>query len=149
MKIGILGSGDVAKTLAAGFLKHGHEVTLGTRDTAKLAEFIKTNTKANIGSFAEAAKFGETIVLAVAIYLEKQLLMQPIPLPMRRRKMVSSNISQISMAPYWRNCKGNSLMRILSKPSIQLALLPWSIHSSKAASPRCSSLAMMLAPRKP
>ncbi len=65
MKIGILGSGDVAKTLAAGFLKHGHEVTLGTRDMAKLAEFIKTNTKAKAGSFAEAAKFGETIVLAV------------------------------------------------------------------------------------
>jgi hypothetical protein len=32
MKVGILGSGDVAKALAAGFIKHGHQVTLGTRD---------------------------------------------------------------------------------------------------------------------
>ncbi len=32
MKIGVLGSGDVAKTLASGFLKHGHEVMIGSRD---------------------------------------------------------------------------------------------------------------------
>jgi hypothetical protein len=31
MKIGILGSGDVAKALAGGFLEHGHGVMLGTR----------------------------------------------------------------------------------------------------------------------
>ena len=37
MKIGVIGSGEVAKTLESGFLKHGHEVMLGTRDPAKLA----------------------------------------------------------------------------------------------------------------
>ena len=37
-KIGILGSGAVAKVLATGFLKHGYEVTVGTRDINKLAE---------------------------------------------------------------------------------------------------------------
>ncbi len=65
MKIGIVGSGDVAKTLAAGFLKHGHEVTLGTREAGKLAEFAKANPKAKVGSFADAAKFGDAAVLAV------------------------------------------------------------------------------------
>ena len=65
MKIGIIGSGDVAKALAAGFLKHGHEVTLGTRETGKLADFARANLKAKIGSVAEAAKFGEIVVLAV------------------------------------------------------------------------------------
>jgi 8-hydroxy-5-deazaflavin:NADPH oxidoreductase len=65
MKIGIIGSGDVAKTLAAGFLKHGHDVTLGTREVAKLAEFAKINPKTKIGSFNDAAKFGELVVLAV------------------------------------------------------------------------------------
>jgi ketopantoate reductase len=35
MKIGILGSGGVAQTLAAGFLTHGHDVTLGTRHPDK------------------------------------------------------------------------------------------------------------------
>lgn len=65
MKIGIIGSGDVAKTLGGGFLKHGHEVTMGTRDTSKLADWAKQNPKARIGSFADAAKFGAVVVLAV------------------------------------------------------------------------------------
>ena len=65
MKIGILGSGDVAKALAGGFLKHGHDVTLGTRTPAKLAEWAAKNPKACLASFAEAAKFGELVVLAV------------------------------------------------------------------------------------
>ena len=65
MKIGIIGSGDVAKNLAAGFLKHGHEVTVGTREAGKLAEFASANPKAKIGRFADAAQFGEVVVLAV------------------------------------------------------------------------------------
>jgi 8-hydroxy-5-deazaflavin:NADPH oxidoreductase len=65
MKIGILGSASVATTLAAGLIKHGHEVTLGTRDAAKLADFVKANPRAKVASFVDAAKFGEVIVLAV------------------------------------------------------------------------------------
>jgi predicted dinucleotide-binding enzyme len=65
MKIGIIGSGEVAQTLGGGFLKHGHEVMLGTRDSAKLAEWAKANPKARVGSFADTAKFAEVAVLAV------------------------------------------------------------------------------------
>ena len=38
-QIGVLGSGVVAQTLAAGFLKHGYAVKLGSRDTGKLADW--------------------------------------------------------------------------------------------------------------
>ncbi len=65
MNIGILGSGDAAKTLGAGFLKHGHAVILGTRAVEKLAEWQSKHPGAKIGSFAEAAAFGEVLVLAV------------------------------------------------------------------------------------
>lgn len=65
MKIGIMGSGVVAQTLASGFLKHGHEVVVGTRDPAKLADWAKENPRATVGSFAAAAKFAEVAVLAV------------------------------------------------------------------------------------
>ena len=65
MKIGVLGSGVVAQTLAGGFLKHGYEVTMGTRDAAKLADWRAHNPKAHVGSFSEAAAFGEAMVLAV------------------------------------------------------------------------------------
>jgi predicted dinucleotide-binding enzyme len=65
MKIGILGSGDVGKTLAAGFLKHGHDVTIGTRTPEKLAEWGEKNSRGRISSFDAAAKFAEVVVLAV------------------------------------------------------------------------------------
>ena len=65
MKAGILGSGDVAKTLAGGFLKHGHDVTLGTRTPAKLADWKAKNPRARVAGFAEAAAFADAVVLAV------------------------------------------------------------------------------------
>jgi 8-hydroxy-5-deazaflavin:NADPH oxidoreductase len=65
MKIGVIGSGDVGKVLASGFLKHGHEVRIGTREPAKLAAWAKANPKGRVASFADAAKFAEVIVLAV------------------------------------------------------------------------------------
>ncbi len=64
--IGIIGSGMVAQTLGSGFLKHGYEVMLGTRDTSKLTEWLSGNGQgAKAGSFAEAAAFGDILVLAV------------------------------------------------------------------------------------
>jgi hypothetical protein len=65
MKVGILGSGDVARALGAGFLQHGHTVMLGTRDVTKLAEWQTRHPRAQVGSFADAAMFGEILVLAV------------------------------------------------------------------------------------
>jgi len=64
-KIGILGSGDVAKSLGNGFLKHGYQVMLGTRTLSKLDEWKKqAGLNGSIGTFAESAFFGELIVLA-------------------------------------------------------------------------------------
>lgn len=65
MKVGVLGSGVVAQTLAAGFAKHGHEVMIGSRDPGKLADWNSQNPKVKRGTFAEAAAFGEVTVLAV------------------------------------------------------------------------------------
>jgi predicted dinucleotide-binding enzyme len=65
MKIGIIGTGVVAQTLAAGFIKHGHAVTLGTRDAGKLKAFVATTPGVRVASGAEAAAFGDVAVLAV------------------------------------------------------------------------------------
>src|SRR3989442_3841514 len=65
MKVGIIGSGVVAQALGDGFVKHGHEVMLGTREPAKLADWAGKNPSSTVGSFAETAKFGELVVLAV------------------------------------------------------------------------------------
>ncbi len=64
-KIGVLGSGDVAKTLAAGFLKNNYDVMVGSGHPDKLQEWKLKNPAAKTGSFQDAAKFGDIVVLAV------------------------------------------------------------------------------------
>ena len=68
MKIGIIGSGIVGRVLATGFLKEGHQVMLGTRNINKedVVKWKNENRNGSLGSFQEAAQFGEIIVLAVA-----------------------------------------------------------------------------------
>ena len=64
-KIGILGSGVVGKTLGSGFVKHGYDVMIGTRDRAKLMEWATAEgSHAHTGSFDEVAAFADIVVLA-------------------------------------------------------------------------------------
>lgn len=66
MKIGVVGSGVVGQVLADGLLKHGHEVMRGSRDPGKLAGWkAGAGARARTGTFAETARFGEAVVLAV------------------------------------------------------------------------------------
>src|SRR5258708_7064424 len=67
MNIGVLGSGIVGRTLGAGFLKHGHAVMIGTRDPKdkEVADWLASNSGAKAGTFADAASFGEVLLLAV------------------------------------------------------------------------------------
>ena len=64
MKVGVLGSGVVAKTLAKGFKKHGHDVSIGSRTIDKLASFARELGIA-AATFSEIAKGADLIVLAV------------------------------------------------------------------------------------
>ena len=68
MKIGIIGSGIVGQVLAKAFANEGHQVMLGTRNTAKqeVTTFKNENPQIHIGNFAETAKYGALIVLAVS-----------------------------------------------------------------------------------
>lgn len=66
MKIGIIGSGGVAQVLGSGYLAKGYEVMLGTRDASKLAEWrLSEGERALVGSFADAAAFGDVVFLSV------------------------------------------------------------------------------------
>jgi len=74
MKVGIIGSGAVACSLAKGFLKYGHEVKLGSRSPDKLKEFVSENPDATVGNFADAAAYGDLIVLAVKGLVAREAL---------------------------------------------------------------------------
>ncbi len=67
MKVGILGSGDVARSLGTGFVASGHHVMLGSREPGnpKIEEWARgTGGAGSGGTFTEAAKFGEVVVVA-------------------------------------------------------------------------------------
>jgi predicted dinucleotide-binding enzyme len=67
MKVGILGTGDVGKALGKAFITLGHDVKMGAREAgnAKAQAFASENgSRASAGTFADAARFGEIVVLA-------------------------------------------------------------------------------------
>jgi predicted dinucleotide-binding enzyme len=65
-KIGIIGTGDVGKALAKGFLRGGHEVMVGSRSPDKLTAVRNSVGNAlATGTFKETASFAEVVVLAV------------------------------------------------------------------------------------
>jgi len=66
MKIGIIGSGVVGPVLATAFLKEGHDVMLGSRsiDKKELVKWKNENETGSVGTFKDAAQFGEILILA-------------------------------------------------------------------------------------
>jgi NADPH-dependent F420 reductase len=64
MKIAIIGTGNVGSALARGWAGKGHELTLGSRDPAKVAG-LAAEVAAKVASPAEAAKGAEVVVLAL------------------------------------------------------------------------------------
>lgn len=65
-KYAVMGSGQVGQVLADGLLALGHEVMRASREPSKLAEWQReAGPKARTGTFAEAAQWGEQVVLAV------------------------------------------------------------------------------------
>jgi hypothetical protein len=80
MKFGIFGTGIVGRTLAARLAQLGHEAMIGTRNVADtlartqpdrmgnppFGEWHRQNAAVRLGSFAEAAAFGEMLVNATS-----------------------------------------------------------------------------------
>lgn len=67
MQIGIIGAGNVGGALGTGWARHGHKVRFGVRDpaAAELGELLrKIGAGASAGTVADAAAFGEVVVLA-------------------------------------------------------------------------------------
>jgi predicted dinucleotide-binding enzyme len=65
-RVGVLGTGEVGRRLAAGFESRGHEVVIGSRDPGKpeLREWL-SGAGIKAATFREAAERGELLVLAV------------------------------------------------------------------------------------
>ncbi|MEV8532402.1 NAD(P)-binding domain-containing protein [Streptomyces sp. NPDC051211] len=65
MRIGILGTGAMATALGGAWVRAGHDVRVGGRDTEAAARTARRTGAAGHGSLAEAASHGELVLLAV------------------------------------------------------------------------------------
>lgn len=65
MRIGVLGTGVVGQTMGAALVARGHDVMMGARsaDNEKALAF-RDKTGGRIGTFADAAAFGELVIHA-------------------------------------------------------------------------------------
>jgi predicted dinucleotide-binding enzyme len=63
-RVGVIGSGVVGQTLARGFKSHRHDVRIGSRTPAKLAEF-SSSSGIPAATFDEVARWADLVVLAV------------------------------------------------------------------------------------
>ena len=67
MNVGILGTGDVGRALGRAFIALGHAVKMGAREARNekaLAWAREMGAQTSVGTFADAASFGEVVVLA-------------------------------------------------------------------------------------
>ena len=114
MKVGVLGTGEVGRTLAEGFIKHGHEVMVGSRTAAKLNDWAKNNPKAKTGTFADAAAFGEVVVLAVKGAVAREALNLAKPENLRGKTVIDAT-NPIDTAP-----PENGVLRFFTDLSMSL-----------------------------
>lgn len=63
-KVGIIGTGMVGQSLAAGFLKHGHNVMIATRNAEKLSAWSEKHPAVRIAPHKEVAAWADVLVLA-------------------------------------------------------------------------------------
>lgn len=78
MRIGIIGSGNMARALGIRWTEAGHDVLFGSRDPAKASAAAKlAGGPARGGSNDEAAAFGSVVVHTVRDVMPSQLLADP------------------------------------------------------------------------
>lgn len=98
-KIAVLGSGVVGETLANGFLKHDYQVMRGSRDPSKLIDWKnKIGSHALVGTFEEAAKFGDVVVLAIKGSAAESVV-KALPADSLQKKIVIDVTNPIADAP--------------------------------------------------
>jgi predicted dinucleotide-binding enzyme len=95
MKIGVIGSGRIGSTIGALWVKAGHEVMFSDRDPEQVKRAIDglgpgLKPKARAGSVAEAAAFGDAVLIAVP-YAALPAIEQQVGATLRGKVVVDPN----------------------------------------------------------
>lgn len=100
MRIGILGTGDVGRTLASALSRRGHEVMVGTRDVRRkldenpaeglvaFRDWLSANKKVSLGTFGDAAAHGELLLNATAGHASLEALAKARPADLKDKILV-------------------------------------------------------------
>jgi len=99
-KVGIIGSGIVAQTLGSGFIKHGYEVMLSSHDVSKLSDWKENGgAHASVGSFADAAKFSNLLVLTVKGSAAEEAIEQAGPQNLNFKTVIDTTVPIDELPP--------------------------------------------------
>jgi predicted dinucleotide-binding enzyme len=80
MRIGIIGAGMIGSTVAKLWVDAGHEVKIASRHPDSLRPLVESlGTRASAGTAAEAATFGEVVMLTVPLAATPQLARELVP----------------------------------------------------------------------
>jgi hypothetical protein len=92
MRIGILGAGHLGETIGRLWCQAGHQVRFGTRNPEKTAELVRAlGANASFGTPADAAEFGDVVLLAVPLKAISELGKQLAPLLRNKTLLDASN----------------------------------------------------------
>jgi 8-hydroxy-5-deazaflavin:NADPH oxidoreductase len=95
MKIGVIGSGRIGSTIGGLWVKAGHEVMFSDRDPEQVKRAIEglgpaVGPKARAGSVAEAAAFGDAILIAVP-YAALPAIQQQVGAQLKNKVVIDPN----------------------------------------------------------
>lgn len=80
MRIGIIGAGMIGSTVAKLWVEAGHEVKIASRHPAALRPLVESlGSRASAGTSAEAATFGEVVMLTVPLAATPELAREIAP----------------------------------------------------------------------
>lgn len=100
MRVGILGTGDVGRTLASALSRRGHEVMVGTRDVRRkldenpvggqvaCRDWLSANKKVSLGTFGDAAAHGELLLNATAGHASLEVLAKARPADLKDKILI-------------------------------------------------------------
>jgi predicted dinucleotide-binding enzyme len=149
-KVAVLGSGQVGETLANGFLSHGFAAMRASRDPQKLEAWKKSaKGEASVGTFADAAKWADIVVISVKGTAAEAVVEQIAP--HIANKTVIDTTNPIAEAPpqngvilYFTN-QNDSLMEHLQKkaPAAHFVKAFNSVGSAMMVDPKLATKATM------
>lgn len=94
MKIGVIGTGRMGGALGQRWAAAGHQVMFGSREAHKGAALAAHIPGASAGSYAEAAAFGEVVVLATPWAVAQEVL-AGLPLAGKTLMEITNNLSGV------------------------------------------------------